>query len=139
MEKLLDLLVGYNQAEIPQESRRSWSNQFCKRKFPIYWHKVYNILNGLNRKNSIIEIGCGQGDVTSIACYLGFTSILAYERDRQMSKVAIAKIAALFNKKDVIIEKAFPELKHNHADILIMVNCVYADYVHSKEEYIQNV
>lgn len=135
MERLQDLLVNYNKARIPEEARRSWSNQFCELHFPYYWYKVYDILKRFDKDKRVVEIGCGQGDVTSIACYLGFASIRAYERDPQMSKVAYDKIMALFHRSDVIVQKSYPDVSQEEADILVMVNCVYADNAITKEEY----
>ena len=66
MERLHDMLVEYNSHYIPKECRRSWSNRFCEPKFPSYWEKVFEELQFVDRSKRIIEVGCGQGDVTSI-------------------------------------------------------------------------
>ena len=47
---------------------------------PRYWQVVYSILEKLDRKLRIIEIGCGLGDVTTIPCYLGFDKVISFEK-----------------------------------------------------------
>lgn len=102
MEQLHDMLAEYNSHFIPKECRLSWSNQFCKPKFPLYWEKVYEELQYVDKNKRILEIGCGQGDVTSILCYLGFMHIKAYEMDNMMYNVAAEKLEKLFGRSNVI-------------------------------------
>lgn len=80
MEKLHDMLVEYNINYIPKEYQHPWSIQFQKERFPKYWELIYEILRDMNKSLRVIEIGAGQGDITSILCYLGFlTSFLMKE------------------------------------------------------------
>lgn len=134
MERLHDMLVNYNSTSIPICSRNKWSKQFLEPVFPKYWEAVYEILKMQNRNKRIIEIGCGQGDITSIACYLDFKHVIAYERDYLMGSVAQKKILSLFGKTNIIRHEQFPQCKE-HADILILVNCVYPDEATTKDEY----
>ena len=134
METLHDLLVEYNNKSIPAKSQRSWSIMFQEKRFPTYWETVYNILHKMDKSLSVLEIGAGQGDVTSILCYLGFTKITSYERDKEMAKVAISKIQSLFQRTNVIINADFPNSRHT-SDVLVIVNCVYADGATNKLEY----
>lgn len=138
MEQLHDMLVEYNSHYIPEECRRSWSNQFREPKFPYYWEKVYDCLQFVDRSKRILEIGCGQGDVTSIFCYLGFTHIRAYEFDYMMCNVAIEKINKLFGRSDIIICHEYPQDKES-ADVLVLVNCAYADGCCTKDDYIKKI
>lgn len=140
MERLHDMLTTYN-ANIPASMRTSWSRQFLQPAFPSYWVITYEILQSIDRNKHVIEIGAGQGDVTSIVCYLGFNSISAYERDIDVANVAEAKINALFNRRSIIIKQDFAtvNLKNEHADILIIVNCAYADGCSTKEEYLSRL
>ena len=126
MEKLHDMLVEYNTHYIPDEYRRSWSNQFCDPKFPCYWEKVFEELQSVDKNKRVLEIGCGQGDVTSILCYLGFKHIKAYEMDGMMSKVAIDKLHTLFGRTEIVECCKYPQEAEN-ADVLVLVNCAYAD------------
>lgn len=48
-------------------------NNIVRTPFPLYWQKVYDIMEKIDRKLKVFEIGCGQGDVTTIFCYLGFS------------------------------------------------------------------
>ena len=139
MEKLQKLLTAYNKKFIPNEYRRSWSEQFCDPTFPKYWYEVFKASNCLERNLRVLEVGCGQGDVTSIFCYLGFTNITSYERDKSMNQVAVTKIEKLFNRTDIIKAESFPTLEKNDSDILVLVNCVYSDGATCKEEYIQYI
>lgn len=134
METLHNLLVEYNINSIPAIYHRSWSIMFQEKKFPTYWETVYNILNKMDKSLSIPEIGAGQGDITSILCYLGFSKIASFERDKEMANIAISKIQSLFQRTDVIINADFPNSRHA-SDVLIIVNCVYADGVTNKLEY----
>ena len=139
MEKLQKLLTVYNKKFIPNEYRRSWSKQFCDTTFPKYWYEVFKAADSLERNLRVLEVGCGQGDVTSIFCYLGFTDITSYERDKAMNQVAINKIENLFKRTDIIKNESFPTLEKNESDILVLVNCVYSDGATNKEEYIQYI
>ena len=132
MEELHELLVNYNSYNIKEKYQRSWSKQFCEPTFPIYWKKVFEILRYENREQRVVEIGCGQGDVTSIFCHLGFKNIKAFERDTDMAEVAKEKIATLFSRNDVIVFAEFPQ-SPIVSDILVLVNCAYDDGVKTKK------
>lgn len=134
MERLHDMLVEYNSHSISQESRRSWSNQFCEPIFPCYWKIVFEELQSIDKSKKVLEIGCGQGDVTSILCYLGFKNIKAYEMDEMMSRVAICKLNKLFGRIDIVNSSKYPQ-GTECADILILVNCAYADECTTKDDY----
>lgn len=128
------MLVKYNIKNIPTHCRRSWSNQFCEQYFPIYWTIVFRELELQDRNSKIIEVGCGQGDVTSILCYLRFNYIKAYEQDEQMARIAIKKIQDLFERDGIVVCNKYPQ-RQEVADILIIVNCVYAENCRTKEDY----
>lgn len=138
MERLRDMLVEYNIHNIPSNSRRSWSDQFREQNFPRYWRKVFEVAHEADKNKRILEIGCGQGDVTSIFCYLGFRQIKSYEMDDQMSEVAIDKLYKLFGRNDIIICNKYPQTAEC-ADILILVNCAYADACETKEDFIKKI
>lgn len=138
MERLHDMLVEYNTHHIPDECRRSWSNQFCDSKFPYYWEKVFEELQSVDKSKRVLEVGCGQGDVTSILCYLGFKHIKAYEKDDVMSKVAIEKLNKLFGRTDVVKCSKYPQ-ENESADVLVLVNCAYADGCNTKEDFMKKM
>lgn len=137
MERLHNLLIAYNQT-IPVSSRYSWTQKYLEQKFPSYWYIVYDELSHLNRSLHILEIGAGQGDVTSIACYLGFKNITSYERIDRDAFIANKKLETLFGMKDIVKATEFPNGTEK-ADVLIIVNCVYADGVKTKKEYINKL
>lgn len=134
MEELHDMLVEYNIHHIPNECRRSWSDQFCDSKFPCYWEKVFEELQSVDKNKRVLEIGCGQGDVTSILCYLGFNHIKAYEMDGMMSKVAIDKLYMLFGRSEIVECRKYPQ-EAEKVDVLVLVNCAYADGCVTKEDF----
>lgn len=134
MEKLHDMLVEYNINYIPKEYQHPWSIQFQKERFPKYWELIYEILRNMNKSLRVIEIGAGQGDITSILCYLGFKNIISYERNDLMCHIAERKIQSLFHRTEVVVNKVFPDSKHV-SDVLIIANCVYADDAKDKTEY----
>ena len=101
MERLHDMLTTYN-ANIPTDMRTSWSKQFLQPTFPSYWEITYKVLQFIDREKRIIEIGAGQGDVTAIACYLGFDFISAYERNIEAANIAEAKISDLFHRISIL-------------------------------------
>lgn len=138
MERLHNLLVEYNQ-NIPETSRYSWSKQFLAPQFPMYWQQVYSYLECLDRKLQIVEIGSGQGDVTAIPLYLGFSKVISYERNFQDAAIAIDKIKNLFSREDIVKNVSFPDDNIIKSDILILVNCVYSDGITRKSEYLQRI
>lgn len=138
MEYLHNLLAAYN-ATIPRESRSSWSIQFLDSDFPKYWKLVYSLLERMDRHLRIVEIGCGQGDIISIPCYLGFNDISAYERDLSQAKIASKKLNKLFGKNDIVRPIEFNNQVVESAEILILVNCVYAESIHTKREYLNQI
>ena len=77
MEELQSLLRYYNLSHLDDMEVAPWSKQYCEDEFPRYWQVVYSILEKLDRKLRIIEIGCGLGDVTTIPCYLGFDKVIS--------------------------------------------------------------
>ena len=125
MEQLQKMLIAYNQS-IPEGARYSWSKQYLIAPFPRYWQVVYSTLSTLDKSLRILEIGAGQGDVTAISCHLGFKSVVAYERELNDAKIAQEKIISLFKKDNVILNTDYPH-GYEDADVMIMVNCVYAD------------
>lgn len=138
MERLQQMLVQYN-STLPRESHNSWSVQFFNSEFPSYWRIVYSLMSGIERNLHIVEIGCGQGDITSVLCYLGFTNIVAYERDLTQAQIAAEKIEALFHRNDVVKTVEYNGKTPEKADVMILVNCVYADGLTKKEEYLNQI
>lgn len=140
MERLHTLLSTYN-ATIPKAYQTSWSKQYLATDFPLYWKRVYQQLEALPRDRRIVEVGAGQGDITAICCYLGFSSIISYERDIIQAELATKKIATLFHRQNVVHPQAFPreDGRREEADILIIVNCVYAEENHNKASYLQQL
>lgn len=104
MEKLEKLLMDYNLQHIDDLIVSPWSKQYCRTPFPLYWQKVYDIMEKIDRKLKVFEIGCGQGDVTTIFCYLGFHSVCSFEKVPQLAENAKRRIENLFDRKDIIIQ-----------------------------------
>lgn len=129
--------MDYNKSHPADLIDSPWSSQFCRMPFPRYWRLVYGIMDKIDRNCKILEIGCGQGDVTAILCYLGFKHILSYEKNAKLAKHAERRIYELFKLKDIIVGKSFPDGNSHNADVLLLVNCAYKDMAQSKEDYLQ--
>lgn len=139
MDKLQELLTDYNLKYIKEDPRNSWSNQYCESVFPKYWYEVFKASEGLDKNLRVLEVGAGQGDITSIFCYLGFKDIISFERDEKSAKIAQEKLMYLFSADSVVRNESFPTSGIIRSDILVLVNCVYSDGIHNKEEYKENI
>ena len=139
MDKLQELLTDYNRKFIKEESRNSWSNQYCESSFPKYWYEVFKASESLDKNLRVLEVGTGQGDITSIFCYLGFKDIISFEREEENANIANEKLKHLFSVDSVVRHESFPCSGQFNSDILVLVNCVYADEIHSKEEYKEQI
>jgi protein-L-isoaspartate(D-aspartate) O-methyltransferase len=95
---------------------------------------VFNIAKKLSKDLTVLEIGSGQGDVTSIFCYLNFKLITAYEENVTFASIANAKLNTLFGKKDIVKQAHFPHGEQK-CDILVLVNCVYGEDCTCKTDY----
>ena len=135
MDKLQELLTDYNRKFIKEESRNSWSNQYCESSFPKYWYEVFKASESLDKNLRVLEVGTGHADITSIFCYLGFKDIISFEREEENANIANEKLKHLFSVDSVVRHESFPCSGQFNSDILVLVNCVYAEEIHSKEEY----
>lgn len=135
MERLQVLLRQYNLLHQDDFTLAPWSKQYTEKQFPKYWEIVYSILQSMDRNNKVLEVGCGLGDTTTILCYLGFKSIVSLEQNKHISTVAQRRINDMFGMKNIVIHEKFPNNRHYAADILILVNCAYADTTKTKRDY----
>ena len=94
MDKLPGLLIAFNRQFIPNECRVSWTQQFCDVLFLKYWYEFFMIANNLEKNSWVLDVGCVQGDVTSIFCYLGFNNVISVDRYIKIYKVAVNKLDA---------------------------------------------
>lgn len=136
MDKLQNMLLAYNRTHRGFGS--GWHRQFTSVPFPIYWRKVYELLKDVDRKSRIVEIGCGFGDVLACCFYLGFESAVGFEREKEIGCLAARKMVDLFGRKNCVVVDDFcarPAI----CDVLILVNCVYADATRTKADYFQMV
>lgn len=137
MERLQSLLRQYNQTHKEDLLLAPWSKQYCEGEFPKYWKIVYSILQLFDKNSRVLEIGCGLGDITAMLCYLGYRQFISIEKDESISRVAQRRIVDLFNMNGVIRCENYPIDNNYSTDILILVNCVYADQVRTKREYME--
>lgn len=135
MEKLQELLMEYNRRH--ESDGPEWHRQFCLGPFPRYWSVVYDILASKQRGLSVAEVGCGYGDVAAIPLYLGYTNVVAFERDEDLASRANQKFASLFSRRVALAVDA--RQATDAVDVLIMVNCVYADGVGSGKDYLERL
>jgi SAM-dependent methyltransferase len=135
MEQLQEMLRQYNTIHIDDVSGGGWNKMYLQRNFPDYWKRVFIIANMLPRSLRVLEIGSGFGFVTSIFAYLGFNTIVGFERDSHIANSASARLKSLFNREGIIRSELF-ENQFCPSDLLVLVNCVYSDGLKSKEEYL---
>lgn len=137
MDELEALLRCYNLVHFEDLKISPWSKQYCRSPFPRYWYILYQIMSEFDTEKKIIEIGCGQGDVTTIFCHLGFKNVVSFERVPELATSAKRRIRDLFNRSDVVLQEEFPTKELIDCDVLILVNCVYKDLAKSKVGYKQ--
>lgn len=135
MERLQSLLRQYNLTHKDDLMLAPWSKQYCEEKFPKYWEIVYSILQTFDRGSKVIEIGCGLGEITAILCYLGFKYFTSFEKNELIAHAAQRRISDMFGMNGIIKNELFPNNKLYIADLLILVNCAYADMAKTKQEY----
>lgn len=136
MERLQSLLRQYNLSHKEDFSVAPWSEQYCEKTFPKYWELVYSILQPLSKDYRILEIGCGLGDITAILCYLSFEYVTGFEKDARISCIAQRRINDMFGRKNIVLNANYPNDRQYTADVLILVNCAYADLAKTKQEYL---
>ena len=69
-------------------------------------------------------------------CYLDFTNIIAFEKDEQICHIAQRRLKDMFNRENIVYNEKFPNRQNYSSDVLVLVNCAYADVAKSKEEYL---
>ena len=138
MEQLQEMLRQYNTIHIDDVSGGGWNKMYLQRNFPDYWKRVFIIANMLPRSLRVLEIGSGFGFVTSIFAYLGFNTIVGFERASHIANSASARLKSLFNREGIIRSELF-ENQFCPSDLLVLVNCVYSDGLKSKEEYLRQI
>ncbi len=134
MERLQSLLRQYNLSHKEDFAIAPWSKQYSDEIFPKYWEIVYSILQPLDKNSKVLEIGCGLGDITAILCYLSFKHIASFEKDKHICYAAQRRITEMFNRNDIVRNESYPNNKQYATDILILVNCAYADMAKTKQE-----
>lgn len=132
-------MTNYNLKYIKDESRNSWSDQYCESIYPKYWYEVFKVSKSLDTNLRVLEVGAGQGDITSVFCYLGFKNIISFERDEKNAKIAQQKLNHIFSADSIVKNRAFPTSEKIASDILVLVNCIYADGINNKEEYKEQI
>jgi protein-L-isoaspartate(D-aspartate) O-methyltransferase len=100
---------------------------------------VFKASESLDKNLRVLEVGTGQGDITSIFCYLGFKDIISFRTRRRECHIANEKLKHLFSVDSVVRHESFPCSGQFNSDILVLVNCVYAEEIHSKEEYKEQI
>jgi protein-L-isoaspartate(D-aspartate) O-methyltransferase len=130
------MLRQYNLLHREDFTVAPWSEQYCAKVFPKYWELTYSILRNLDKNYSILEIGCGLGNITAIMCYLGYEKVTAFEKDARIGRIAQRRISDMFGRKNVVHNENYPNSRQYIADVLILVNCAYADLAKTKQEYL---
>lgn len=134
MERLQTLLKDYIQNNTSDFNGQEWTKSFEVMPYPVYWQLVYTIAKSLCKSLSVLEIGAGFGFVTSIFKYLGFENINSFEQDEQTCQTGNKMLNKLFGCENCIKPSKY-DFQEIAADILVLVNCSYADDCSSKDEY----
>lgn len=140
MEEFYELLKNYNTNLVSDNIMlEPWFYQYTESTPPLYWSLLYEILSNVDRRLPVIEVGAGYGDVTSLLCFLGFESIIGFERDNSKVEIASKKIYNLFQRRCIIKNTNYPVQLDYKPGILIQVNCVYVDNCLSKKMYLESI
>lgn len=137
MEELQSLLRKYYLEHAEVISLAPWNRQYCRNSFPKYWEITFSLLQNIDKDSRVIEIGCGLGAITSILCYQGYEKNASFEKDSLLAEKARLLVKDVFEREDIIINQEFPSGKSYHCDVLILVNCVYANLLRTKMEYLE--
>lgn len=135
MEELEELLKKYNLDHLDDLIVSPWSEQYCITPFPKYWQITYQIMSRIPSNKRVVEIGCGQGDVTAIFCQLGFSRVSSYEKAPLLAVNAKRRLNDLFGRENIVSLGEYPAKCHIECDVLVLVNCVYDELVDSKVGY----
>ena len=106
---------------------------------PQYWHILYNLLLKEDRDQFIVEIGAGYGDVSALLLWMGFRNVTCFERDKSLVSYIEDKVLQICNTQLDVINTSYPTELGFTPDILIQVNCVYAEEIHNKAEYLDSI
>ena len=87
---------------------------------------------------NVIEVGACYGYITAIFIYLKIFNNKGYEMIKTYSDEGNELLAKLFGTKN-IIQSCKYEYCQEIADVLVLVNCAYADNIASKHGYIQHI
>ena len=112
MEELEELLKKYNLDHLDDLIVSPWSEQYCVTPFPKYWQITYQIMSRIPSNKRVVEIGCGQGDVTAIFCQLGFSRVSSYEKDPLLAVNAKRRLNDLFGREDIVSFGEYPAICH---------------------------
>lgn len=137
MERLQALLKEYITGHALDFAEHEWTNGFTEDDAPVYWQTVYSIAKQLPTHLKVVEIGSGFGFVLSIFKYLGYDNVVGYEQDDRICAVANQILKEFFDDECVKTEKFCSQ--QESANILVLVNCVYADDCVTKEEYMKRL
>lgn len=138
MERLQTLLAEYISAHNTYFSRHEWTKAYATLPYPLYWNKVYDIAKTVSNSKTVLEIGAGFGFVSSIFAYLGFKQIIAFERDCEICKIGNELLTEIFGISSCIRSELYG-MQNIKADILVLVNCSYADNCKNKQEYMSKL
>lgn len=116
-----------------------WFFQYTEPEPPKYWTTVCNLLRNEKKTFSIVEIGAGFGDVTVLLYHLGFQKIFSFETETNQCEFIRNKVDNLLNTNAIVLNQSYPQQLNFTPDIVLMVNCVYADSIANKEEYLLQI
>jgi hypothetical protein len=116
-----------------------WFHNYTGIKPPEYWHILYDLLLREDRDQLIVEIGAGYGDVSALLRWMEFRHLTCVERDNSLVSYIEDKISQVCHTKVDVINASYPTKLDFTPDILIQVNCVYAEEIYNKDEYLDSI
>jgi SAM-dependent methyltransferase len=140
MEQFYQLLKEHNKNYASHHSDLpEWFLQYTENIPPLYWKTIYQILSNKSKELSIVEIGAGYGDITSLLHYMGYNNIISFERDGDLCAIVVEKVKSLFGYTPLVLNEEYPKQLDFAPDILLQVNCVYVEIIKSKDDYLSYI
>ncbi len=138
MERLQNLLIEYNTSHQSNFDENEWALQFCEDNFPLYWKIVFSIAQKLPQNSNIIEIGACYGFITAIFIYLKMLNIKGYESNKVLAEQGNTLLYKMFGTKNIILPEKYKYQQEN-ANVLVIVNCAYAEGCNTKAQYMEHL
>lgn len=103
-----------------------------------YWSLLADMLSRIPPVHCL-EIGAGAGDVTVLLSHYASGSVVAVERDPELASYCEEKLNHLGRTRTTVVAASYPVAVDPQPDLVVMVNCVYADTLSSRTDYAERL